>query len=153
MKALIQRVSRGSVSVGGRVVGVVQQGFVVLLGVRRGDTESDAIFLAEKTVGLRIFPDDQGKMNLSVMDINGGVLVVSQFTLYADTRKGNRPGFTDAAEPAEAERLYEVYVGGVRRMMGADRVTTGVFRALMEVELVNDGPVTIELTTDQRQAR
>lgn len=150
MKALIQRVSRGSVSVDGRVIGSIRRGYVVLLGVRHGDTEADARFLAEKTAGLRIFADELGKMNLSVVEVAGGVLVISQFTLYADTRKGNRPGFTQAAGPAEAERLYEAYVALLRSIMGADRVATGVFRAEMQVELVNDGPVTIELSSDQR---
>jgi D-tyrosyl-tRNA(Tyr) deacylase len=149
MKAIIQRISRGAVSVDGKTVGAVNQGYVVLLGVRQGDTAADAGFLADKTAGLRIFPDEQGKMNLSVVDIGGGVLVISQFTLYADTRKGNRPGFTDAAAPAEAERLYEVYVEHLRGIMGNDRVATGTFRATMSVELVNEGPVTIELSTDR----
>ena len=152
MKAVIQRVSRGSVSVAGRIVGEVQQGYVVLLGVRQGDTDADARFLAEKTAGLRIFPDEQGKMNRSVIDIGGGVLVISQFTLYADTRKGNRPGFTEAAGPVEAEHLYDVYVRHLRNIIGNEKVSMGVFRETMQVELVNDGPVTIELTTDHRQS-
>lgn len=151
MKALLQRVTRGSVSVDGRTIGAVQQGYVVLLGVRRGDTEGDARQLAEKTAGLRVFPDPQGRMNLSVIDVGGGILVISQFTLYADTRKGNRPGFTEAAEPGEAERLYESYVESLRAILGRERVATGLFRAAMQVELVNDGPVTIELTTDHRR--
>ncbi len=150
MKALLQRVTRGCVRVGGQVVGSVEKGFVVLLGVRAGDDDAAARYLAEKTAGLRVFPDGQDRMNLSVMDVGGGVLVVSQFTLYADTRKGNRPGFTAAAAPAEAERLYEAYVGHLRRILGEDRVATGVFRASMQIELVNDGPVTIEVSTDHR---
>lgn len=150
MKAVIQRVTRALVTVGGQVVGTVGQGYVVLLGVRTGDGDADARHLAEKTAGLRVFPDDQDRMNRSVRDVGGGVLVVSQFTLYADTRKGNRPGFTDAAPPDEAERLYSVYVDQLKRILGSDRVATGVFRASMQVELVNDGPVTIELCTDWR---
>lgn len=150
MKALIQRVTRGAVSVEGQVAGAVGRGYVVLLGVRSGDNEAAARYLAEKTAGLRVFPDEQGRMNLSVMDAGGGVLVISQFTLYADTRKGNRPGFTEAAAPDEAMRLYGVYVDHLRRLLGKDKVATGVFRASMQVELVNDGPVTIELCTDHR---
>ncbi len=150
MKALIQRVTRGVVRVEEREAGVVGRGFVVLLGVRNGDGDADALYLAEKTAGLRVFPDEQDRMNRSVVDVGGGVLVVSQFTLYADTRKGNRPGFTAAAAPDEAQRLYEVYVGHLRRILGTERVATGVFRASMQVELVNDGPVTIELSTDAK---
>lgn len=151
MKALIQRVTRGAVSVEGQVAGAVGRGYVVLLGVRSGDNEAAARYLAERTAGLRVFPDEQGRMNLSVMDVGGGVLVISQFTLYADTRKGNRPGFTEAASPDEAMRLYGVYVDHLRRLLGQDKVATGVFRASMQVELVNDGPVTIELCTDHRK--
>jgi D-tyrosyl-tRNA(Tyr) deacylase len=152
MKALIQRVSRGRVTVNGAETGAIGKGYVVLLGVKKGDGEADATYLAEKTVSLRIFPDAQDRMNLSVMDAEGAVLVVSQFTLYADIRKGNRPSFIEAADPAEAERLYGVYVDHLRRILGAGRVATGVFRASMAVELVNDGPVTIELTSDGRRA-
>jgi D-tyrosyl-tRNA(Tyr) deacylase len=153
MKALVQRVSRASVTVDGQVTGSIDRGFAVLLGVRIGDTDSDAAYLAEKTAGLRIFPDSQDKMNLALPEAGGAVLVVSQFTLYADTRKGNRPSFIQAAPPAEAERLYEVYVGHLRRILGSDKVATGVFRASMSVEIVNNGPVTIELTSDGREVR
>lgn len=132
--------------------GAIGTGYVVLLAVRRGDTEADAKHLAEKTAGLRIFPDDQDKMNLSVADIGGSVLVVSQFTLYADTRKGNRPGFAEAAGPVEAEHLYEVYAGHLRRILGQDKIATGVFRARMVVEILNEGPVTIELNSEGRSA-
>jgi len=148
MKALIQRVSRGTVTVQEQVVGCIERGFVVLLGVREGDGEDDARSLAHRTVNLRIFPDSQDRMNRSLEDVNGEVLVVSQFTLYADTRKGNRPSFVRAAAPEVAEALYGEYVDALRRALGPDRVATGTFRAMMSVELVNDGPVTIELTTD-----
>lgn len=152
MKAIIQRVSRGRVTVADVETGVIGRGYVILLGVKQGDTEAEAAYLAEKTAGLRIFPDDQDKMNLSVVDIGGSVLVVSQFTLYADTRKGNRPGFSEAAGPVEAEHLYEVYTGHLRRILGPDKVATGVFRARMVVEIVNEGPVTIELNSEGRPA-
>jgi len=148
LKALIQRVSRARVSVEGTETGVIGKGYAILLGVRLQDTEADAIFLAEKTASLRIFPDAQDKMNLALSDIGGAVLVVSQFTLYADTRKGNRPSFINAATPAEAERLYKVYVLQLRRILGPDKVATGIFRASMSVEIINDGPVTIELCSD-----
>lgn len=150
MKALIQRVSRARVTVDGRVTGEIGAGFLVLLGVRHGDTEEAAKYLAEKTAGLRVFADDRDRMNLALADVGGGALVVSQFTLYADTRKGNRPSFIDAAPPELAERLYGTYVEHLRRILGEARVATGVFRASMSVELVNDGPVTIELSSDNR---
>jgi D-tyrosyl-tRNA(Tyr) deacylase len=120
-------------------------GYVVLLGVRRDDTSEDALYLADRTVSLRIFPDSDGKMNLSIEDVAGEIMVVSQFTLHADTRKGNRPSFIDAADPVLAERLYEEYVAALRRALGEGRVATGVFRADMLVEILNDGPVSIEL--------
>ena len=151
MKALIQRVSRGRVTVEGQVVGEVGPGYVVLLGVKTGDQNADARYLAEKTASLRIFEDDAGKMNRSIIDTGGSVLVVPQFTLYADTRRGNRPSFIGAAPPEEAERLYQVYVADLRRILGTGRVATGTFRATMSVEIVNEGPVTIELTSDGRQ--
>lgn len=153
VKALVQRAARARVTVEGRSFGEIGRGLVVLVGVRNGDTEQDARHLAHKTVNLRVFPDADGKMNLSVQDIGGSVLAVSQFTLYADTRKGNRPSFVQAAEPGPAEALYLEYVQGLRRALGPERVGTGVFRAEMQVELVNDGPVTIELTSDKCQPR
>jgi len=152
LKALIQRVSRASVTVDGLVTGSIGKGFAIFLGIRIGDTDADALYLAEKTAGLRIFPDSQDKMNLALVEAGGSVLVISQFTLYADTRKGNRPSFINAAPPAEAERLYEVYVGHLRRILGIAKVATGTFRASMSVEIVNDGPVTIELMSDGRIA-
>ncbi len=145
MKAWIQRVSKGGVTVEGYPPRSIGRGYVVLLGVRKGDTEEDARYLALRTVNLRIFHDAEGKMNRSIQEVGGEILVISQFTLYADTRKGNRPGFVDAAEPAVAESLYEVYVEALRRELGEARVATGVFRAEMQVEILNDGPVSIEL--------
>jgi D-tyrosyl-tRNA(Tyr) deacylase len=118
---------------------------LILLGVKRTDTEADAFSLAERCVRLRIFDDAAGKMNRSVQDVHGSALVVSQFTLYGETRKGNRPDYSDAAPSAAAEKLYEHFVEHLRRQMGDDRVATGVFRAMMDVELVNDGPVTVLL--------
>lgn len=150
MKAVIQRVARGSVTIDGEVHGQVGRGYVVLLGVRTGDTADDARYLAQRTVSLRIFPDEQDRMNRSVVDINGAILVISQFTLYADTRKGNRPSFIRAGEPQVAEALYEEYVAALRRELGDARVQTGQFGASMEVEIINDGPVTIELNTDKQ---
>ena len=143
MRAVVQRVSDASVRVDGQTVGAIQQGLVVLLGVARGDTSRDALYLAEKTSGLRIFEDEHGKMNRSVEDVSGSVLVVSQFTLLGDCRKGRRPGFTDAAEPELADQLYKEYVA-IMQQRGI-KVATGVFRAEMKVSLTNDGPVTILL--------
>lgn len=151
MKVLIQRVSRGSVTIDGTVMGETGRGYVVLLGVRDGDAEEDARYLASRTINLRVFPDNEQKMNLSIQDINGGILVISQFTLYADTRKGNRPGFAGAGAPELAKHLYETYIISLRAELGEDRVKTGVFGAMMSVEIINDGPVTIELTTDNRK--
>lgn len=149
MKAVIQRVARGSVTINGEVCGRIDRGYVILLGVRTGDTADDARYLAQRTVNLRIFADAQDRMNLSVVDIDGDILVISQFTLYADTRKGNRPSFIRAGDPKLAETLYEAYVAALRRELGEARVQTGRFAASMEVEIINDGPVTIELTTDK----
>jgi len=143
MIAVIQRVSQGSVSVGGEVTGSIERGLVVLLGVARGDTDADADLLSAKTAALRIFADEGDKMNLSVGEVGGAVLVISQFTLLGDCRKGRRPSFTAAAEPDEANRLYEAYCDGLRRTGLA--VETGVFRAMMDVRIHNDGPVTLIL--------
>ena len=151
MKAVIQRVSSASVEVEGSVVSSIGRGFLVLLGVELGDAEADACYLARKTAALRIFGDDAGKMNLSLSQVGGECLVVSQFTLCADTRKGNRPGFDRAAPPAEGERLYKVFV----QELAAEgvRTQTGVFRAHMKVSLVNEGPVTIIIDSTQRAAQ
>ena len=143
MRAVLQRVTRASVRVGGETVGEIDAGLVVLLGVARDDAEEDARYLAEKTVTLRVFDDGEGRMNRSVVEAGGGLLVVSQFTLYGDARKGRRPSWFDAASPETAERLYELFMAEASRSVA--RVAKGVFRSMMEVELVNDGPVTILL--------
>jgi len=146
MRAVVQRVTRARVTVDDRVVGEIRNGLVVLLGVARDDTKADAEYLASKIVALRIFDDIEGKMNVSVKDVGGGLLVVSQFTLYGDTRRGLRPSWSDAAPPEIAEPLYDYFVECSRKLI--ERVEAGSFRAMMQVELVNDGPVTLILTTD-----
>ena len=143
MRAVLQRVSRAKVTVDGEITGEIGSGILILLGVGVDDAEVDAAQLVEKIVNLRIFSDDDGKMNRSVLDTGGGLLVVSQFTLYADTRKGRRPSYVGAAAPDEANRLYEVFVNEARKYLTS--VHTGQFQAMMDVELVNDGPVTIIL--------
>ena len=148
MKALIQRVSEASVEVAGARVAEIGRGLLILLGITHGDGLADVEKLARKIPALRVFEDEQGLMNRSVMDIRGSVLVVSQFTLYADTKKGNRPSFTEAARPEQAEPLYEELVRLLRQTLGDSRVDTGVFGAEMKVRLLNDGPVTLELRTD-----
>jgi len=147
MRACIQRVSRARVSVGHEVCGEIGKGFLVLLGVAQGDREQDARQLADKVAGLRIFEDDQGKMNLALADVGGAMLVVSQFTLLGDCRKGRRPSFVAAAEPELAERLYQVFVDAVAAK--GIEVATGRFRQHMEIELVNDGPVTLLVDTSR----
>jgi len=148
MKILVQRVSRASVSVDGEVVGRIGLGLVGLVGVAQGDTEEDARYLVEKTIGLRIFPDEAGKFNRSLADVGGGLLLVSQFTLIADTRKGRRPSFIEAAGPAEAEALFNRFVH-LARASGL-KVETGRFQQHMLVEIHNDGPVTILLDSKAR---
>ena len=143
MKALLQRVSRASVSIAGEEVGRISRGLVVFLGVANGDTEKDAQYLAQKIASLRIFPDEEGKFNLSALDIEGELLLVSQFTLLADTRKGRRPSFVDAAPPARAEELFDYFVEQARTT--GLKVETGRFQQYMHVEIHNDGPVTILL--------
>ncbi len=143
MRAVLQRVSSAAVRVEDRTVGEIGPGILVLLGVEEGDSEEDARYLADKTAGLRIFEDEEGKMNLSVSETGGSILAVSQFTLLADCRKGRRPGFSRAAAPQAAEVLYQTYVGHLRT--ARIEVATGIFQAHMEVQLVNDGPVTILL--------
>ena len=148
MRAVVQRVSRAEVRVDGAVTGSIGPGLAVLLGVGQGDAEKDADYLADKVVNLRVFADEAGLMNRSVLEVRGGLLVISQFTLLGDCRKGRRPGYSDAAAPEEANRLYEAFVTRVRE--SGLQVETGVFRASMDVELVNQGPVTLLL--DSRKA-
>jgi len=149
VKALLQRVTRASVSIGGEVVGKIGPGLVVLVGVASGDTGSEAQYLAQRTVNLRIFPDEEGKFNFSVLDIKGELLVVSQFTLLADTRKGRRPSFVEAAPPAQAEELIEKFIAEART--SGLKVETGRFQQYMQVEIHNDGPVTIMLDSQDKR--
>ena len=148
MRACIQRVSQARVVVDGEVTGEIGRGLLVLLGVAATDTETEMKWLADKIVGLRIFDDEAGKMNLSLADVRGGMLVVSQFTLYGDCKKGRRPSFIDAAPPEMAEAMYERFVAYVAQ--GGTPTATGRFRTTMAVELVNDGPVTIWIDTADR---
>ena len=148
MRAVVQRVTRAKVTVGSEVVGEIKQGLVVLLGIARDDAEADADYLAAKIVALRIFDDEAGKMNRSVKDIEGGVLIVSQFTLYGDVRRGLRPSWIDAAAPEAAKPLYEYFIAQARKLV--PEVASGSFRSLMQLELVNDGPVTILLDSHRQ---
>ena len=143
MRAVVQRVSSASVKVDNEIVGQIDRGFLVLLGVGTDDADEDAVMLAEKIAGLRVFEDDDGKMNLSLSDVDGRILVVSQFTLFGDCRKGRRPSFVEAARPEKAELLYETFVAEIRGQGIA--VETGRFQTHMDVSLVNDGPVTLML--------
>jgi D-tyrosyl-tRNA(Tyr) deacylase len=143
MRAVVQRVTRAKVTVDEKIVGEIGNGLVVLLGIARDDTKVEAAYLVDKIAALRIFDDEEGKMNLSVKDVSSGVLIVSQFTLYGDVRRGLRPSWIDAAPPEIAEPLYDFFVRQARASI--DQVETGSFRATMQVELVNDGPVTILL--------
>jgi D-aminoacyl-tRNA deacylase len=150
MRILLQRVSRASVSVGESIIGEIGLGLLVFVGIRDNDTEETAKWMAEKVANLRIFEDsgivgDAGKMNLSVMDIGGDALVISQFTLYGDAEKGNRPNFMAAMAPEKAEVIYEIFLGYLIARLGPEKVASGRFRANMRVELVNEGPVTILL--------
>jgi len=148
MRAVVQRVKKGSVSIEGKVVGEIGKGLVILLGVKSGDTEADAKFLADKCVNLRIFADAAGKFNLSALDISGELLAISQFTLYADTRKGRRPSFIEAAPPEISEPLYKKFI--VYLQESGLRVASGEFGAMMLVEIYNDGPVTIILESKEQ---
>ncbi len=143
MRAVIQRVARASVKVNGEVCGEIDGGLVVLLGIARDDSEKDVTYLVDKTIALRIFDDDQGRMNRSLQDVGGGLLIVSQFTLYGDVRRGLRPSWIDAAAPDIAQPLYDLFVARAQKSVA--RVATGSFGAEMQLELVNDGPVTILL--------
>lgn len=147
MKAVIQRVKHASVAVDGKTVGAVGEGYMILVGVSEGDTNADAEILARKTANLRVFTDENDKMNRSVLDIDGEILAISQFTLCADVKKGNRPSFTGAASPCEAERLYNLYCAELLKN-GVKKVDKGVFGAHMQVELCNNGPVTILYDTE-----
>lgn len=147
MRAVVQRVSRASVTVDGEIVGRIERGLLVLLGVTHADSEAAADYLAEKIAGLRVFEDDAGKMNLSVVDVGGSILAVSQFTLYGDARKGKRPSFDDAARPEQARKLYERFVERIRTLGLV--CETGRFQEMMQVELVNEGPVTILLDSEK----
>jgi D-tyrosyl-tRNA(Tyr) deacylase len=148
MRAVVQRCSEASVRVGAEIVGAIGAGLVVLLGVKVGDAEADARMLADKVLSLRVFPDEAGQMNRSVLDTQGGLLVVSQFTLLGDARRGRRPSYIEAARPEEADRLYLFFVEELRR--SGLTVATGVFRAMMDVALVNQGPVTILLDSQKQ---
>lgn len=148
MKTVIQRVSQASVVIDGSTCGTIGKGLVVLLGVAKEDTTADADYLLRKILDLRIFPDDQGKMNRNISDAGGELLIISQFTLYGDCRKGRRPSFDRSAPPAQAQALYDYFVGEARR--GPVKVQTGVFQAHMMVQLVNDGPVTILVDSFER---
>jgi D-aminoacyl-tRNA deacylase len=147
MRAVVQRVLRAKVSVDGKIAGEIERGMLVLLGVGANDAEQDADYLAEKILGLRIFNDEQGKMNVSAVQASAGVLVVSQFTLYGDARRGKRPSFDAAAHPEKARALYEYFVDRIRQ--SGLKCETGQFQASMQVELVNDGPVTILLDSSK----
>jgi|ERR1043166_10007008 D-tyrosyl-tRNA(Tyr) deacylase len=143
MRAVVQRVTRAKVTVDGEIVGEIRNGLVVLVGIARDDTKVEAAYLVDKIANLRVFDDDEGKMNRSVKDVGGGLLIISQFTLYGDVRRGLRPSWSDAAPPEVAEPLYDFFV---RQASSAiDQIATGKFQAMMQVELVNDGPVTILL--------
>ena len=142
---VLQRVSRAEVRVSGGITGKIGAGFLVLAGFATADTEATLDWMAEKILGLRLFSDAEGKMNLDLDEAGGGLLIVSQFTLYGDARKGRRPSFTDAAPPAVALRLYERFIALLRERSGGMRIETGEFGAMMEIELVNDGPVTLIL--------
>jgi D-tyrosyl-tRNA(Tyr) deacylase len=150
MKVVIQRVNKASVHVDGKVVGAIDKGLLVLLGITHDDTEEDIAWLVKKTLGLRIFSDVDDVMNLSLQDIDGELLVVSQFTLHALTKKGNRPSYIEAAKPEEALSLYERFVMQCEAFLGR-AVATGIFGAMMEVQLINDGPVTILMDSKNKR--
>ena len=151
MKLVIQRVSEAHVNVEGTTVGAIRTGLVVLVGISKSDTIKDADYLADKVLGLRIFPDNEGKMNRNVAEAQGSILIISQFTLYGDCRRGRRPSFDAAAAPGEALTLYNYFVNTVRK--SPVPVETGTFQATMEVSLVNEGPVTIVIESEERNRR
>lgn len=147
MRAVVQLVSSASVTVEGQTTGAINKGLVVLLGISQKDTRNDALYLADKIVNLRIFPDGENKMNLSVKDVGGGILVVSQFTLYGDCRKGRRPSYSEAGGPAAAKELYVFFIDTIRT--SGLHIACGIFQAMMAVSLVNDGPVTLLLDSEK----
>jgi D-tyrosyl-tRNA(Tyr) deacylase len=147
MRAVVQLVKQSNVTVDQQIVGAIGKGFLILLGVNQDDTEQQATYLADKIANLRVFEDDDGKMNLSLLDTGGSALVVSQFTLYGDCRKGRRPSYSKAAGPEQANSLYEFFIGQLRNK--GIEVATGQFQAMMEVSLINDGPITILLDSDK----
>ena len=149
MRAIIQRVSEASVTVDDKITGAIQNGLMILLGVKQGDTQDTMEWLAEKCINLRIFENEEGKFHHSLLDVKGEVLVVSQFTLYGDCRKGRRPSFTDAALPEEANKMYEAFVQYLKDKN--IKVETGVFGAMMQVHLINNGPVTLQLDSEDRR--
>ncbi len=148
MRAVIQRVSEASVTVDGKLVGKIGRGILVLLGVSQKDTEKDVAYLVDKILNLRIFEDENGKMNLSLLEVGGQMLVVSQFTLYGDVRRGKRPSFTEAASPEKAKKLYELFVQESSKFL--DDIQTGIFQAMMSIHLINEGPVTILIDSEKR---
>ena len=150
MRAIIQRVSKASVEINGKIAGKIDRGFLVLLGIKDDDKESDATWLAQKIAGMRIFNDENDQMNLSLDEVKGNILLISQFTLFAQTKKGNRPGFIRAAKPPVAIPLYELMAATLEKLMGK-AIEKGVFGADMKVTLINDGPVTIILDTDDKE--
>ena len=151
MRVVVQRVIKGGVVIEAMGYSAkIAQGFVILLGVKQGDTLDDVRFLADKCANLRVFEDAAGKMNLSILDIFGDVLIISQFTLYGDAGKGNRPSFIMAARPEEAIALYESFIARMQELLGEDKVKVGIFGAMMEVEIINDGPVTIIIDNKQK---
>jgi D-tyrosyl-tRNA(Tyr) deacylase len=151
VRLVIQRVKESKVTVSGSTTGAIRSGLLVLIGISREDTRAEADYMLDKVLGLRIFPDESGKMNRNIVEAGGALLLVSQFTLYGDCRKGRRPSFDRAAPPQQAQTLYEYFVDAARQ--GTVQVETGVFQAAMEVHLVNDGPVTILLDSDDRQKK
>lgn len=151
MRALIQRVTRGAVRIKSHNYEKhITKGMVILLGVKQGDDDEDVNFVADKCSSLRIFEDNNEKMNLSVKDISGEILIISQFTLYGNTRKGNRPGFDDAAKPELAEKLYNNFIERMKQNIGDEKIKTGIFATMMEVEIINDGPVTLLVESKEK---
>ncbi len=152
MRALAQRVKRGSVKIESQnYYAEIKKGMVILLGVHENDLEEDVSFVADKCCNLRIFEDENDKMNISLKDIDGEILIISQFTLYGDTRRGNRPGFTEAARPEKAEAVYEKFVERLKSNIGAEKVKTGLFGEMMIVEIINDGPVTLLVESKEKK--